>query len=41
MWSNPQETTDLVIFTDEILSGKLYFLCGVSISVENRKTEIS
>ena len=30
MWPNPQETTDLVIFTEEILNGKLYFLSRVS-----------
>ena len=28
MWPNPQETTDLVTFTEEILNGKL-FLCSV------------
>ena len=26
MWSNPQETADLVTFTEEILNGKLHFL---------------
>ena len=26
MWPNPQETADLVTFTEEILNGKLYFL---------------
>ena len=26
---NPQETTDLVTFTEEILNGKLHFLCSV------------
>ena len=25
MWSNPQETVDMVTFTEEILNGKLYF----------------
>ena len=25
---NPQETVDLVTFTEEILHGKLYFLCS-------------
>ena len=25
MWPNPQETTDLVNFTEEILNGKLHF----------------
>ena len=33
MWPNPQEndpqeTAYLVIFTEEILKGKLYFLCS-------------
>ena len=28
MRSNPQETADLVTFTDEILNGKLHFLCS-------------
>ena len=27
MWPNPQETADLVTFTEEILNGKLHFLC--------------
>ena len=25
MWPNPQETTDLVKFTEEILNGKFHF----------------
>ena len=25
-----QETADLITFTEEILNGKLHFLCGVS-----------
>ena len=29
MWPNPQETADLVTFTEEILDGKLHFLCSV------------
>ena len=29
MWQNLQETVDLVTFTEEILNGKLHFLCGV------------
>ena len=29
MWSNPQETADLVTFTEEILNGNFYFLCCV------------
>ena len=27
MWPNPQKTEDLVTFTEEILNGKLHFLC--------------
>ena len=27
MWSNPQFPVDLVTFTEEILNGKLHFLC--------------
>ena len=29
MWLNSQETADLVTFTEEILNGKLHFLCSV------------
>ena len=29
MWPNPQETADLVTFTEEILNGKLHFSCSV------------
>ena len=29
MWSNPQQTAELVTFTEEILNGKLIF-CAVS-----------
>ena len=28
MWPNPQKTADLVTFTEEILNGKLTFLCS-------------
>ena len=28
MWPNPQETADLVTFTEEILNGKLHFSCS-------------
>ena len=28
MWPNPQETEDLVTFTEKILNGKLHFLCS-------------
>ena len=30
MWLNPQFPADLVTFTEEILNGKLHFLCNVS-----------
>ena len=30
MWQNPQETADLVTYTEEILNGKLHFLCNFS-----------
>ena len=30
MWPNPQETADFVTFTEEILNGKLHFLCSES-----------
>ena len=29
MRANPQETGDLVTFTEEMLNGKLHFLCSV------------
>ena len=28
MWPNPQESADLVTFTEEILNGKVHFLCS-------------
>ena len=28
MLTNPQETADLVTFTEEILNGNLHFLCS-------------
>ena len=31
MWPNPQETADLVTFAEEILNGKLHFLCSEEI----------
>ena len=31
MWPNPQETTNLVTFAEEILNGKLYFLRSATI----------
>ena len=30
MWPNPQETADLVTFTNEVLNDKLHFLCSVT-----------
>ena len=30
MWPNLQDTSDLVTFSEEILNGKLYFLCRVT-----------
>ena len=29
MWPNPQGTADSVAFIEEILNGKLHFLCSV------------
>ena len=29
MWPNPQFPADLVTFIEEILNGKLHFLCNV------------
>ena len=29
MWPNPEEPADLVTFTEEILNGKLHFLCSL------------
>ena len=39
MLPNPQETADLVTFTEEILNGKLHFLCSV-VSVNRRRKDI-
>ena len=30
MSANPEETADLVTFNEEILNGKLHFLCSVN-----------
>ena len=35
MWPNPQETADLVTFTEEILNGKLHFLCSKTWTLDN------
>ena len=34
MWPNPQETAYSVTFTEEILNGKLHFLCSVNSSLQ-------
>ena len=34
MWPNPQDSIDLVTFTEEILNGKLHFLSGEDASAE-------
>ena len=33
MGPNPQFSADLVTFTEEILNGKLHFLCSVSLII--------
>ena len=33
MWLNPQETADLVTFTEQILNGKLHFLYSVNLAI--------
>ena len=35
MWPNRQFPADLVTFTEEILGGKLYFLCSATIFLKN------
>ena len=35
MWPNPQETADLVTFTEQILNGKLHFLCSENLFMFN------
>ena len=35
MLPNPQETADLVTFTEEILNGKPHFLCSVFYTFQN------
>ena len=42
MWPNPQETADFATFTEQILNGKLHFLCSKIISNrdENRSIEL-
>ena len=36
MWPNPEETADLVTFTEEILNGKLNFLCNACAMSDNK-----
>ena len=37
MRPNPQETVDLVTFTEEILNGKIQFLCSVEYKGKTKK----
>ena len=41
MWPNPQETADLVIFTEEILTEKLHFFVQWSLNPSKKKNNIS
>ena len=41
MGPNPQETADLVTFTEEILNGKLHFLCSDHIRHTKTVNQIS
>ena len=38
MWPNPQETADLVTFTEEIFYGKLHFFVPGKKHVKNYET---
>ena len=40
MLPNLQETVDLVTFTEEILNGKVHFLCSVSVVKELKRNEV-
>ena len=41
MWPNPQVPADYVTLTEEILNGKLHFLCSVNpIAVEYSETNV-
>ena len=33
MWSNPQFPATLVTFTEEMLNGKLNFMCSVDVTI--------
>ena len=39
MWANPQEMVTLVTFTEEVLNGKLHFLCSASLSMKPTLTK--
>ena len=41
MWPSLQETVDLVTFTEEILNGKLYFMCSNTFKWTDYLTEMS
>ena len=44
MWPNPQKAADSVTFTEEILNGKLHFLCiemGNGLFFSRRKLKIA
>ena len=40
MWLNPQETADLITFTEKILNGKLHFCAVVTVALKITPTNI-
>ena len=40
MWPNPQETVNLVIFTEETLDGKLHFLYSETLSDVDKRLKL-
>ena len=40
MWPNPQLLADLVTFTEQILNGRLYFLCSVVKKLVTHKASV-
>ena len=40
MWPYPQGTVDLVTFTEEILNGKLHFLCSEKWLTDERRGDL-
>ena len=40
MWPNPQETADLVAFTEEIVNGKLQFLIFGAKDIEKTSSPV-